>query len=209
MKIFHQKLFLFLLISLPFICYQAEGQVITTGQDSAVVRLPDTTKTKAPKVPFYQISKWSEPGKAALFSAVIPGLGQAYNKSYWKIPIIYAGGAILGYFLHSNHKQYLSFRTAYIIRTDGDDTTIDKYANKYREASTLSRGRDQYRRWRDYTFLYSLLFYGINVSEAYVYAHLKDFDVSDELSMRVQPSVIPTLNNKVVPAFTLSLNLKK
>ncbi|GEO06894.1 hypothetical protein AAE02nite_45580 [Adhaeribacter aerolatus] len=209
MKIIHQRLFGLLLFLSSIFCIQANGQVITEGKDSVVVRTPDSTKTQTPKVPFYQFSKWSQPGKAAFLSAVIPGLGQAYNKSYWKIPIIYAGGAALGYFLHYNHKQYLSFRTAYRIRTDGNDSTLDEYVDKYREAATLSRGRDQYRRWRDYTFLYSLLFYGINVSEAYVYAHLKDFDISDELTLRVQPDMLPTLNNKVVPAFTLSLNLKK
>lgn len=209
MKIIHLWLLICFSLFLTLLPYSAISQVITSGEDSVVVSQPDTSKTQEPKVPFYQVSKWSQPGKAALMSAIIPGLGQAYNKSYWKIPIIYAGGAALVYFLHNNHQQYLSFRTAYIIRTDGDDKTVDKYATKYREAATLSRGRDQYRRWRDYTFLYSLLFYGINVSEAYVYAHLKDFDISDELSMRVQPGVIPTFHNKVVPAFTLSLNFKK
>lgn len=187
----------------------ARAQVITAGEDSVVVRRAGAEVEEEPKVPFYKIGQWSQPGKAALMSALLPGLGQAYNKSYWKIPLIYAGGAVLGYFLHTNHHQYLSFRKAYELRTDGDDTTVDAYADKYREAATLSRGRDQYRRWRDYTFLYSLIFYGINVSEAYVYAHLKDFDISDELTLRLSPGLVPTPNFKVVPAFTLSLNLKK
>lgn len=209
MKISHQRLFLLLLLYSFSVINQVKAQVITAGEDSVVVRPADAKVTDEPKVPFYQVNKWSQPGKAALMSAVIPGLGQAYNKSYWKIPIIYAGGVAFGYYLNHFHREYLSFRTAFVIRTDGDDTTIDKYVNKYREAATLSRGRDQYRRWRDYTFLYSLLFYGINVSEAYVYAHLKDFDISDELTLNVQPGIIPTFNYKVVPGFTLSLNLKK
>jgi hypothetical protein len=207
MKFIHLKcfsLFLFLLIGLN---YQVKSQVITQGQDSVVVRAPEVADTV--KVPFYKIGQWSKPGKAALMSAVIPGLGQAYNKSYWKIPLIYAGGAVLGYYLQHNHKEYLSYRTAYAIRTDGDDTTLDKYIDKVKYAPNLAKGRDTYRRWRDYTFLYCLLFYGINVSEAYVYAHLKDFDVSDELTLHIQPDFIPTHNNKVVPALTLSFNLKK
>ena len=207
MKFIHLKcftLFLFLQVGLN---YQGKSQVITQGRDSVAVKAPEAADTV--KVPFYKIGQWSKPGKAALMSAVIPGLGQAYNKSYWKIPIIYAGGATLGYFLHYNHKQYLSFRKAYELRTDNDETTIDKYVDEYKQATTLSKGRDQYRRWRDYTFLYSLLFYGINISEAYVYAHLKDFDVSDELTLHIQPDFIPTHHNKVVPALTLSLNLKK
>jgi hypothetical protein len=203
MRIIHQRFSLLLLFLLLLFNYRVQGQVITAGKDSVVVRPPDA------KVPIYQVGKWSKPGKAALMSAVIPGLGQAYNKSYWKIPVIYAGGAVLGYFLQYNHHQYLSFRKAYELRTDGDDITIDKYADKYKQAQTLSKGRDTYRRWRDYTFLYCLLFYGINVSEAYVYAHLKDFDVSDELTLQIQPDFLPTYNNKIVPAFTLSFNLKK
>ncbi|MDB5261239.1 MAG: hypothetical protein JWQ14_520 [Adhaeribacter sp.] len=183
--------------------FQVQAQVITAGPDSVVVRPPEA------KAPIYQISKWSEPGKAALMSAIVPGLGQAYNKSYWKIPLIYAGGAALGYYLHYNHQQYLRFRKAYELRTDGLDSTVDRYATIYKQPETLSKGRDTYRRWRDYTFLYSALFYGIYVSEAYVYAHLKDFDISDELSMRVQPDLLPSPNNKVVPALTLSFNLKK
>jgi len=200
-NICNQVLIVILLLMATF--SGANGQVITAGEDSTVIRRADDS------VAFYQVNKWSEPGKVALMSAVIPGLGQAYNKSYWKIPIIYAGGIGLGYAIISNHNQYISFRRAYEMRTDGDSTTIDEYVGKYNQVATLSKGRDQYRRWRDLSILYSFLAYGINIAEAYVYAHLKNFDISDELSMQVHPDIMQPSPKKFIPAFTLSFNLKK
>jgi hypothetical protein len=155
---------------------------------------------------------WSKPGKAALMSALLPGLGQAYNGSYWKIPIIYVGGLGMGYAIYLNHHKYLIFRQAYTFRTDNDDSTVDRFVTgpvRYGQATTLKRGRDQYRRWRDLSMLYSLLAYGMNITEAYVHAHLKGFDISDELTLQVQPSFIATSATAITPAFTLRLNLRK
>jgi hypothetical protein len=185
------------------------SQVITTGPDSTLVRTGQ--EPAAPKQ-----KGLSKPGKAALMSAIIPGLGQAYNHSYWKIPIIYAGGAVLGYFLRSNNQNYQDYRQAILLRLDGDPKNDqDQFTEKIgtrpiaEQVDALKRGRDTYRRWRDYNVLYCILGYGLNVAEAYVSAHLKDFDVSEELSLRVQPNLIQTNAYSVAPAFSLSLNLKK
>jgi len=203
MKIVHYRYILLFLFMMLGSNYQVQCQAITSDQDSAVVQ-----PLKA-KVPIYKVGKWSKPGKAALMSAIVPGLGQAYNKSYWKIPVTYVGGTAIGLYSHYNHKQYLRFRKAYELRTDNLDSTVDEFVVKYPNAEALIRGRNGYHRRRDYTFLYSFLFYGINVTEAYVFAHLKGFDISDDLTMWVQPNILTTQNNNAVPAFSLNFSLKK
>jgi hypothetical protein len=185
------------------------SQVITSGPDSTLVR--SGGEPVAPKE-----KGLSKPGKAALMSAIVPGLGQAYNHSYWKIPIIYAAGGVLGYFLRSNNQHYKEYQQGIRVRLDADTTNdVDQYTTRLRTLSpeqtitALKRGRDTYRRWRDYNVMYCILAYGLNITEAYVHAHLKGFDVSDELSMRIEPNFIQTSSYSFTPAFTLSINLKK
>jgi hypothetical protein len=190
---------------------QVEGysQVVTSGPDSTLVR----TDAEPPAPEEKGLSK---PGKAALMSAIVPGLGQAYNNSYWKIPIIYATGAVLGYYLRENHQQYLDYRNGVVLRNDGDPSNDqDQFTPRIgdrpldQQLSVLKRGRDTYRRWRDYTVLYCVLAYGLNITEAYVHAHLKDFDVSEELALQLRPNLIQTNTYSFSPAFSLSINLKK
>jgi hypothetical protein len=185
------------------------GQVVTEGADSTLVR------TDAQSLPPKQ-KGLTGPGKAALMSAVVPGLGQAYNKSYWKIPIIYATGAVLGYFLKTNNQGYLDYKQGILVRLDADTLNdVDQFTERLRNLTpeqrinSLKRGRDTYRRWRDYTVLYSIVAYALNITEAYVHAHLKGFDVSEELTLKVQPHVIQTSAYSFTPAFSLSINLKK
>lgn len=185
------------------------GQVVTSGPDSTVVRTEDEPLPAEEK-------GLTRPGKAALFSAILPGLGQAYNNSYWKIPIIYATGGVLAYYLKENHQNYLDYRQGVILRNDGDPSNDqDQFTARLgdrkleEQLSALKRGRDTYRRWRDYTVLYCLLAYGLNITEAYVHAHLKGFDVSDELALQLRPNVIQTNTYSFSPAFSLSINLKK
>lgn len=183
--------------------------VITAGKDSTVVRtdaLPADEKGL------------SKPGRAALYSAVLPGLGQAYNKSYWKIPLVYLAGGAVGYILYDNHHKYLSFRRAIdrrILAAENEEVQ-DEYSErigrlpKEDQLNRLRRSRDYHRRWRDYNIVYSILAYGLNITEAYVHAHLKGFDVSEELSMQVQPGLLQTASaSRFAPGLTLSFNLKK
>ena len=71
------------------------------------------------------------PSKATFYSAVLPGLGQAYNKKYWKVPIIYAGLIASAYYINDNHNQYKAYKKAYLIRIDNDPNTIDEYVGQY------------------------------------------------------------------------------
>jgi len=209
MKFFLIKVALAFLLIWGYAGINAFAQVITTGPDSALVR------TNTDPLPPEQ-KKLSTPGKAALYSAILPGLGQIYNKSYWKVPIIYAVAAGLGYSIASNHSNYLKYRQAVVVRSDTISTNnVDEFTPRLvnftneQAINSLTRARDQSRRWRDYSILYSFLAYGLNVTEAYVHAHLKGFDISEDLTMQVQPTLLQVTHNIYSPAFSLTINLKK
>ncbi|MGV3504219.1 MAG: DUF5683 domain-containing protein [Adhaeribacter sp.] len=186
------------------------GQVVTSGPDSTLV-----STGQEPAAP--RQKGLSKPGKAALMSAVVPGLGQAYNKSYWKIPIIYATGGVLGYFLHSNTSNYQKYKQAIALRLNTPDslTVEDEFTSKIgsrpmdQQLTVLRRNRDNFRRWRDYNIMYCIIAYGLNITEAYVHAHLKGFDVGEELSLKIRPDFIQTTPYTFTPAFSLSINFKK
>lgn len=119
------------------------------------------------------------PAKAAFYSAVVPGLGQAYNKKYWKIPIIYVGIGTGIYFYSQNTKDYNRFRDAYKRRLAGfeDDEfqgiSSDRLIDAQRTAS----------RNRDVSLIVSLAFYLLNIIDANVDAHLRQYNISDDLSL--------------------------
>ncbi|MBI4648964.1 MAG: hypothetical protein HY738_20835 [Bacteroidia bacterium] len=130
------------------------------------------------------------PKLAGTLSAVIPGLGQAYNKKYWKIPIIYAGFGALGYLFNNLEKNYVHYRLAYNTRKDGDPNTIDEYNDRYSE-SDLMTIRDEYRRYHDFCFIGLTGVYLLNIVDAIVDGYLYDYDVSDNLSLIIEPSWQP------------------
>ncbi len=142
------------------------------------------------------------PKKAAIYSAVLPGWGQAYNKKYWKIPLIYAGFGTIGYFIGWNNKNYKTLKLAYGDLTDGDDSTnsyLDLDAAKYYDLDNpdelnkfkngLNKQQNYYRRNRDLLIISIVGFYGLNIIDASVDAHLFDFDISEDLSFNWEPSM--------------------
>lgn len=131
---------------------------------------------------------YHSPKKATIMSACFPGLGQIYNRKYWKLPIVYGGlgGAAYGFFWNRN--MYKTYRDAYIFRTDGDSTTIDEFDGYYSESNLLDLS-SYYRRNMELSVVIFTFVYIINIIDAAVDAHLYDFDISDDLSMRVQPSI--------------------
>ena len=125
------------------------------------------------------------PPRAALFSAVLPGLGQAYNKNYWKIPVIYAGLATIGYFTYKFDTTFKSYKQGYITAID----TIkgnEKFPAIYSSDNLYSQ-QDAYHRKRDLMIVAGVAIYVANIVDAMVSAHLYHFDVSDNLSLQVQP----------------------
>ena len=138
--------------------------------------------------------------RAAIYSAVLPGLGQAYNRKYWKIPIVYAGFGVLGYFIVTNNNEYKKYNEAYIYKANDETYPIDNpYVDKY-NLDQLQRGLDYYRRNRDLSIIITGLWYIVNVLEAYVDAHFFDYDISEDISLKVGPSV--PVNFSPQPAVT-------
>lgn len=170
-----------------------------------VVAVTDTTDT----IPEEEIHS---PRKATIYSAILPGLGQAYNKKYWKIPLIYAGFGTIGYFIHWNNENYQLFRTGYKHLTDDDPETqgyleieavrrnnydVDNPTHYNNLKTALQRQQDYFRRNRDLLVISFVAFYGLNIIDASVDAHLFDFDISDDLTFNWQPSMIQ-VNNDVM-----------
>ncbi len=181
------------------ICFQfTQAQI--PGSDSLVRKqLPDTTVKTAKANPQTEkdLRKYKavvdtnfSPRKATIRSAIFPGLGQIYNHQYWKLPLVYgAVGATAGIFFY-NVKTYKALRRSYILKTD-NDTSNDKdipYEFSNLGANSLKFYRDDYRRNVDYSVLAFLIAWGLNVVDATVSAHLKQFDVNDDLSLKVKPT---------------------
>ena len=187
------------LICFSFLIAEAKAQVTTI--DTTVSGPKDTVVLKKTTVKH-------SPRKAAIYSAVLPGLGQAYNKKYWKIPVIYAATGGLVYGVIFWQQTYIDYRTAYRIRMDNDPATTDKYLGQLNDASLLSYTQVSHR-YRDLTIFGTALLYLLNVVDASVDAHLFTFDVSDDLSLKVQPALIQTvgINTPKTNMTGLSLHL--
>jgi hypothetical protein len=155
----------------------------------------DSTKVKVHK---------HSPNAAMLMSLCVPGLGQVYNKKYWKVPIVYASMGTTLYFFNSNNKLYKQYKQAFINKTDTATSTLDTYPD-YSDAQ-LKELESYYHKYRDLNVILTALFYTINVVDAYVDAHLMNFDVSDDLSLHVFPSMnFSAASKKPSAGLTLAL----
>lgn len=135
------------------------------------------------------------PRKAAFYSAVLPGLGQIYNRQFWKLPLVYAAvGVSAGVFVF-NFDKYKQFRDAYRIRVANANNPdfVDPYPLYTGE--DLKYLRDAYRQYVDYSVLAFVATYALQIVDATVFAHLRQFDISDDLSMRISPTMI---NNRTL-----------
>jgi Family of unknown function (DUF5683) len=134
-------------------------------------------------------AKRFDPKKATLRSLILPGWGQAYNKKYWKIPIVYGAlGTTAGVFLY-NRKTYQLLRKAVIYRLSGDTAQFALVDPQFQALTTASLQiyRNAFRQNIDYSVLVFLIFWGLNVVDATVDAHLKAFDVSSDIGLKLQP----------------------
>ena len=183
MKIFY------LLISLFFLS-NAYSQVVPA---ETTVAIKDSSGSKKSKIDTAK-QKIYDPKVAARRSAIIPGWGQAYNKKYWKIPIIYAGLGVTGYIFVNNIKIYKEYKFAYSARIKAEPPTKDSTdyhqldeIYKVLSPNSIRSARDEFRRYVDYSALVFILLWGLNVVDAAVDAHLKNFDVSPDLSLQIRP----------------------
>lgn len=156
----------------------------------------DSTPVVTKKATFnkYDSATKAHPPRAAAFrSAILPGWGQVYNKKYWKVPIIYAALGITGFIFIDNIKTYKEYRFAYAARIKAADPLLDstdyfKLKNLYKVISpeSIQAARNRFRQYVDYSAIFFILFWGLNVVDAVVDAHLKSFDVSPDLSLRIK-----------------------
>ncbi|WP_414477988.1 DUF5683 domain-containing protein [Prevotella sp.] len=142
-----------------------------------------------------------DPKRALWLSLVLPGAGQIYNRKYWKLPIVYGGFLGCIYAMQWNNMMYNDYSQAYLDLMDNDPqtqsynqflhlgATIDE-SNKTRYENLFKRRKDYYRRYRDMSFFILVGVYALSVIDAYVDASLSEFDISPDLSMRIEPAVI-------------------
>ena len=164
----------------------------------------------------YSTNDVSSVKKATTLACIFPGAGQIYNKSYWKVPFVIGGFASMIYCIDWNNRGYQRFKKAYNLLSDYDrnpdkypDGPTDEFHGRY-SASFIRNLRNNYRRNRDLCIILSGALYVLQIVDAHVDAHLKDYDISDDLSMNLEPLVdytyVPTLGgNRPVFGFNLSL----
>lgn len=163
--------------------------------DSLIKVIPVETVAPVPeKIKKDTVVKKHSPRTAAIRSAILPGLGQIYNKKYWKLPIVYGAIGISGGIFFYNLKNYKDTRFAYKVkynmrvnRTDSALFSSIKPTLQPLSEESLRFYRDQFRRDVDYSVLFFVILWGLNVVDATVDGHLKSFDVSPDLSLRIKP----------------------
>lgn len=181
----------------------------------------DTIRVRREKVRKYTI----EPVRSTMFAAALPGLGQIYNRKYWKVPIVYAGFGALGYAVTINTQNYNSFINAYQDFTDiipETDSYLDLLVNQdpatydpvlYPETATASNaawvktsllnGVDYYRKYRDLSYIGIAAWYLFTIIDAHVDASLFDYDISDDLRAYLLP--VSTTYARLSPGITFTL----
>ena len=160
------------------------------GQDFVI--LPDSTETQremsSEKGKGFWARDYPNPRKAVLF-AIVPGGGQIYNRRWWKVPLAYGGiGACAGVFIYNNN-AYNRLRDNYRWMVDGDPNTVPVEPYSALDPEALRRFRDQSRGYVELSGLILGFAYLLSVADAYVDAHLASFDVSDDLTLRLRPSI--------------------
>lgn len=141
------------------------------------------------------------PHKATVYSAIIPGLGQVYNKQYWKVPVLYAGIATIVYFVNFNGDKYYSYRDEYVARMNNDSTKLNPNYILYSDNSILQL-KNYYQRNLEFTWIMAGVVYLLNIIDASVYAHLFNFDVGNDLSLKVEPVLYNNNYNLSAPPST-------
>lgn len=150
------------------------------------------------------------PKKATYYSMALPGLGQAYNKKYWKIPVIYAGFGTLVYFINSNNNEYNKFLDAYAYVLEEQEgpppnAMVERYDGNLDKLRTI---KDYYRRNLELSYILSGALYILQVLDATVDAHFVDFDVTDDISLQIRPYLETERNRPAIAAKGITLRFK-
>ena len=182
------------------VCVIIASSLTVVGQDSLRSELDsDTVFLKSDTTTLKSYASEYDPKKAILFAAILPGLGQIYNKKYWKLPLVYGGFIGFGYgvnFYQTGYKKYKN--ELFDILETGEPVS----ASGFDEAS-LRRIVDKYRRERDFFIILSAGMYLLQMIDAHVDAHLKEFDLNPTLQVSIQP----TMNNDMLTGRTTGISL--
>jgi hypothetical protein len=231
MKIFLNIALLFLLTSISYsqvtpdsVTRRAPDTIVNVATDTIPV-FSDTTqyndtslvKTKTGKDSVVVKKKVHSPRKATIRSLIIPGWGQIYNKKYWKVPIVYGAIGFPAYLFTFNKKWYDKTKYALSIVANNRYTgpgaadsleRVDRQLRRFvdqKDQGALIGYRNEFRRDMDYSILFTILMWGLNVVDATVDGHLKGFDVGDELSLKIKPAMIP---NTMTPGVSLVVSFR-
>jgi len=188
-----------------------ESDVIPQHTESDVIFLPDIVAS-VNTYPSESIDMYftHSPAKAAIMSAVLPGLGQIYNKKYWKLPIVYAAIGISVERFIKFQNEFSRWRRAYIDIKDGDPYTNfhetlgfpPSYSLDQR-TQFITKRKETLRTWRDWTIVAVVLTYALNVIDANVDAHLMDFNLDDNISLNIKPCFLENDTKSKIFAVTL------
>lgn len=183
----------------------ARIDTVTAAPEAIADTLGGRTDTPTSAPPDTTVLHWRQrhkPLRATLYSAIIPGAGQIYNRKYWKAPIVWGGLATCVYFIQDNDRQFQRYKTAYLANVDNDPLTTDEFNGQY-SPDQLRQVANTYQRWRDLSYVAIGLVYILNVVDATVDGYFVRFDVGRDLSMHVAPSASLAANG----AFGMSVGL--
>lgn len=180
-------------------CLIIGSSITAFAQDSLRSVDTDTVFLKSDTVTLKSYASQYDPKKAILYAAILPGLGQIYNKKYWKLPLVYGGFIGFGYGVYFYNTGYKKYKNELFDMLDSGST---ESASGYDEA-TVRRIVDKYRRERDFFIILSAGMYLLQMIDAHVDAHLKEFDLNPNL----QVSILPTMNNDMLTGRTTGISL--
>lgn len=173
-------------------------------QDSASInpgKIAVTDTSKLSKVAVVDTTPFMTPKKIGLLSGIIPGFGQFKNRQYWKIGVIYVGAAAAVYFIHDNQTNYNAARSEYASRLSGKPSTNSERYSGY-SLDQLSQEMQYYQKNLDMTYVLTGVGYALQIIDAVVFAHLKGFDISEDISLKWKPVLTPQGG----PGFGLVMN---
>lgn len=190
----------FLLLILLFLNFytfaqEAEPQAdtISLGDDTRVIITADSLGVPESIMLTEELST-IDPQKSTMLSAIVPGLGQIYNRQVWKVPLYYGTFVVLGHMIYTNNRLYNIFRQSLFAEVDGNPATVNQFT-QFTENS-LRRNTENFRRNRDYMVIIAGAVYLLNIADAHIGAHLREFDINDELTINYNPTM-DTVNGRL------------
>ncbi len=180
-----------------------------SAQSGQIHYIPDTTTSSDADYKYYiDMTKLPDARKAVWLGVILPGAGQFYNRSYWKLPIVYGAFMGCGYAISQMQNRYTGYKTAYLdlyndvqagtVTEDASKTYIAVLPDGYTLArvggestwmNTLKNQQNIYRRYRDYSILATVIVYALSLIDAYVDAQLFDYDISPDLTLNIEPQI--------------------